>query len=131
MSREELASLVDKCVFMNCAGFIRIRDKHFYDENVYLGMLAPPFFSSSPSLLSPSQFLIVALSEPLDDTRIHPEDYRLARKMAADALDCEGDGAVLQECIYAIMEKPKTLDEIGMFLSPPTFFLSLPRTYTH
>eukprot|EP00026_Physarum_polycephalum_P000177 Phypoly_transcript_00177.p1 GENE.Phypoly_transcript_00177~~Phypoly_transcript_00177.p1 ORF type:complete len:1792 (+),score=500.68 Phypoly_transcript_00177:82-5457(+) len=87
-SRDELTSFVDKCVFMNCAGFIRIRDKHFYNENVEL--------------------------EPLDDTRIHPEDYRLARKMAADALDREGEDAVLQECIYAIMEKPKKLDDIDL-----------------
>ena len=27
--------------------------------------------------------------DPLDDTRIHPEDYELARKMATDALELD------------------------------------------
>ncbi|KAJ2615955.1 Transcription elongation factor spt6 [Coemansia sp. RSA 1365] len=33
-----------------------------------------------------------AALDVLDDTRIHPEDYDLARKMALDALDIEDDG---------------------------------------
>lgn len=33
--------------------------------------------------------------------------------MAADALDIEGEDAILQECIYSIMAKPKKLDDIG------------------
>ncbi|KAJ2991544.1 Transcription elongation factor spt6 [Globomyces sp. JEL0801] len=50
-------------IFVNCASFIRIRDFHFaagYRESQY---------------------------DILDDSRVHPEDYDLARKMAADALD--------------------------------------------
>jgi transcription elongation factor SPT6 len=52
-------------VFLNSASFIRIRDFHF--NSIYH-----------------EQTLDV-----LDDTRVHPEDYALARKMAADALDLE------------------------------------------
>jgi transcription elongation factor SPT6 len=58
-------------VFMNCASYIRVREIHFlssYHE----------------------QHLDV-----LDDTRVHPEDYDLARKMAADALDIED--AILED----------------------------------
>lgn len=51
-------------IFMNCAAFIRIRPRHF--KNDLDGKL-----------------------DVLDDTRIHPEDYDLARKMAADALDID------------------------------------------
>ncbi|KAI8824048.1 SH2 domain-containing protein [Fimicolochytrium jonesii] len=63
-------SLCGKRVFMNCASFIRIRARNFarYEANL----------------------------DVLDDTRIHPEDYDLARKMAADALDYE-DAAVEDE----------------------------------
>jgi transcription elongation factor SPT6 len=67
---ESRADLVQKLgigatVFLNSASFIRIRDFHFnsgYHEQQL---------------------------DVLDDTRVHPEDYALARKMAADALDLE------------------------------------------
>lgn len=54
---------------MNCSAFIRIRSRHFARYEAVLDVL--------------------------DDTRVHPEDYDLARKMAADALDY--DDAVLEE----------------------------------
>ncbi|KAJ3101887.1 Transcription elongation factor spt6 [Phlyctochytrium planicorne] len=54
--------MVTSSVFMNCASFIRIRKQHLYSDAQY---------------------------DVLDDTRIHPEDYDLARKMAADALDID------------------------------------------
>lgn len=60
-----------RTVFINCASFIRIRQVHFRS-------------SYRDSLI-----------DVLDDTRVHPEDYELARKMAADALDL--DDAVLEE----------------------------------
>lgn len=50
---------------VNCASFIRIRAFHFI-----------------------SSYRETQL-DVLDDTRIHPEDYELARKMAADALDID------------------------------------------
>lgn len=57
--------------------------------------------------------LIVTIQDPLDDTRIHPGDYRLAAKMASDALDREGDDDYIIEQIF---KKPKKLDEIGKFV---------------
>ncbi|GAV29275.1 hypothetical protein PMKS-002757 [Pichia membranifaciens] len=56
-----LKQLVTKTVFMNCAPFIEIPVPDRFDKDVEL----------------------------LDATRIHPEDYDLARKMASDALDLE------------------------------------------
>jgi transcription elongation factor SPT6 len=53
-------------VYMNCASFIRIR--HYHCVKRRRGD---------------------AMYDVLDDTRIHPEDYELARKMAADALDVD------------------------------------------
>ncbi|KAJ3290217.1 Transcription elongation factor spt6 [Borealophlyctis nickersoniae] len=49
-------------VFMNCASFIRIRKDPDESDDYY---------------------------DVLDDTRIHPEDYDLARQMAADVMDAE------------------------------------------
>lgn len=53
--------LTSKNVFMNCAPFLEIPAGDHYDKN----------------------------SDLLDATRIHPEDYDLAIKMAGDALDLE------------------------------------------
>ncbi|KTW28720.1 chromatin-remodeling histone chaperone SPT6 [Pneumocystis jirovecii RU7] len=55
-------SIVTRNIFINCASFLKIP----YDDN-----------STSDS------------SEILDSTRVHPEDYELARKMAADALELD------------------------------------------
>jgi hypothetical protein len=46
--------------------------------------------------------------------------------MAADALDREGEDAVMQECIYSIMEKPKKLDDIGTLPPPSSLSALLP-----
>eukprot|EP01114_Cavostelium_apophysatum_P013868 TRINITY_DN3454_c0_g1_i4.p1 TRINITY_DN3454_c0_g1~~TRINITY_DN3454_c0_g1_i4.p1 ORF type:complete len:1553 (-),score=591.00 TRINITY_DN3454_c0_g1_i4:61-4719(-) len=83
-SREELESLpnMGPVVFTNCAGFIRIRDKYF-KKNEDLNVL--------------------------DDTRVHPDDYSLVRKMATDALEKDGD-----EVIEELMRKPKKLEEIDL-----------------
>lgn len=89
-------------MYANCAGFIRVSDKYFVHSRARLGELLHSFNIVSPNSNS---------TDPLDDTRIHPEDYRLARKMAADALDREDD---YEKCIKDIMNKPKKLDDIGM-----------------
>ncbi|KAJ2409459.1 Transcription elongation factor spt6, partial [Coemansia sp. RSA 2530] len=59
-SRNDLVTrrLCTRCVFVNCASFLRIRP---------------------------------AVADALDATRIHPQDYILAYKMALDALDIEED----------------------------------------
>ncbi|CDK27228.1 unnamed protein product [Kuraishia capsulata CBS 1993] len=70
-SRQELVTkeLMSRHVFINCASFLIID----YDESME------------------------ADGEPLDSTRIHPEDYDLARKMATDALDLdEGDREIVE-----------------------------------
>ncbi|KAF5373643.1 hypothetical protein D9758_000608 [Tetrapyrgos nigripes] len=63
-------SILTTKIFLNAAGFLRIlqeqdyiKSKHRADDDQ-----AP---------------------DPLDDTRIHPEDYELARKMATDALELD------------------------------------------
>lgn len=57
-------------IFLNCASFLRIPQ------------------SKSRALSSDDDVEAVTL---LDETRIHPEDYALAEKMAADALDLDED----------------------------------------
>ena len=74
LSRAELVTSfsLGRKVFTNCAGFIRI--------------------SAMKAKRGKSR---VAPEEPLDATRIHPESYDLARKMAADALELD-DATTLQ-----------------------------------
>ncbi|ORY42146.1 hypothetical protein BCR33DRAFT_698681 [Rhizoclosmatium globosum] len=55
--------MLGRVIFMNSASFIQIHKKHFKRTN--------------------------ALLDVLDYTRIHPEDYDIARKMAAGALDID------------------------------------------
>ncbi|ODV74446.1 chromatin-remodeling histone chaperone SPT6 [Cyberlindnera jadinii NRRL Y-1542] len=57
-------------IFLNCASFLRIPQ------------------SKSRALRSEDEVEAVTV---LDETRIHPEDYALAEKMAADALDLDED----------------------------------------
>ncbi|GAA5884951.1 hypothetical protein JCM3774_000862 [Rhodotorula dairenensis] len=63
-----LHGLTTKNIFVNVAGFLRIRQD---DLDADLGRDVDN--SEDPDVL--------------DDTRIHPEDYDVARKMAADAMD--------------------------------------------
>lgn len=57
-------------IFLNAAGFLRI--------------------SRDPEVkLSKNRHADDDVQDPLDDTRIHPEDYELARKMATDALELD------------------------------------------
>ncbi|KAI9353802.1 SH2 domain-containing protein [Obelidium mucronatum] len=55
--------MLGRAIFMNAASFIKIHKKHFKRTNAPLDVL--------------------------DNTRIHPEDYDIARKMAAGALDID------------------------------------------
>ena len=48
----------------------------------------------------------------LDATRIHPENYVLAKKIAKDALDVEKDDK--DECVQMIMAQPHKLDDLDM-----------------
>jgi transcription elongation factor SPT6 len=89
--------------FTNCAGFIKI---------------------------VPERKKRALLAEPLDGTRIHPESYELARKMAADALelddpttlqrrqdifgddDSEAEDAEISRAIVQVMREPRKLDDL-------------------
>ncbi|KAH9808979.1 SH2 domain-containing protein [Melampsora americana] len=66
ISRNELITqeLVTKNIFYNCAGFLRIKQGDLTTAR-----------ETEPDIL--------------DDTRIHPEDYYVARKMAADAQELD------------------------------------------
>lgn len=64
------SSLLTTKIFLNAAGFLRI--------------------SRDPEVkLSKNRHADDDVQDPLDDTRIHPEDYELARKMATDALELD------------------------------------------
>ena len=58
--------------------------------------------------------------DPLDSTRIHPEDYELARKMATDALDLDEEDIHDEHPSYAVglmiqdEENAKKLDELNL-----------------
>lgn len=129
-SRAELVTVYEmgRRTFTNCAGFIKIT--------------SPPSKGSSSSKSSKvnsnnSRSSTQNLLEPLDGTRIHPESYELARKMAADALELDdpsvikrqqqdifGDDddededndhnqrEILAKAINQIMAEPKKLDDL-------------------
>lgn len=87
-SREELEPLLGSAVFFNAAGFLRVRAKYLTEEDEV---------------------------ELLDDTRVHPDDYGFARKMAADALEAqETDGEAMQRLLRDIMADPAKLDDIDL-----------------
>ena len=67
------SSLLTTKIFLNSAGFLRIVND------------ATPMVKHSKN----RQLEDAELSDPLDNTRIHPEDYELARKMATDALELD------------------------------------------
>lgn len=97
-NRFELVSneIAGKTIFMNCASFLVI-----------------PWEEQDVS----SAYRSLEETEILDSTRIHPEDYELARKMAADALeldeedlvDLENQGGVVAQLMD---DDPEKLNEL-------------------
>lgn len=95
--RTDLVGLFGKKVYANCASFLRID---------------PKFVTPADSVGNG------AMAEPLDVTRIHPESYYIARKMAANALDVEespeddiyNQGVLVEE----VMEHAEKLDELDL-----------------
>jgi transcription elongation factor SPT6 len=81
-SRQDLieGEICSANIFMNCASFIRIKERHFLNKRHLYGI------------------------DPLDDSRIHPEDYDIARKMAADALDVDDTTADLENPSQHVIE---------------------------
>lgn len=76
---------VGKVVFFSCAGFIRI--------------VLPPGIKPDRDF------------DALDNTRIHPENYKLAIKIAMDALDMEDED---DECIEKVMRNSKKLEDLDL-----------------
>ncbi|KAJ7774503.1 transcription elongation factor SPT6 [Mycena maculata] len=95
------AGLLTKTLFINAAGFLRILP----NEDIKPGNLRADD-ENAP--------------DPLDDTRIHPEDYELARKMAMDALEYDDEDVVERHpswVVSLIMEDPdneKKLSELNL-----------------
>lgn len=79
-------------VFMNCASFIKLDTVALSDE-------------------FPDEHIT-----PLDSTRIHPESYGLAKKIAMDALDYDEDASeeATANAIEEIMENPEKLDDLDL-----------------
>lgn len=90
-------------IFLNAAGFLRITQ----DSDI-----------PKPSKNRHSEEVDIA--DPLDSTRIHPEDYELARKMATDALELDEEDIHDEHpshVITLIMNDPdreKKLDELNL-----------------
>jgi transcription elongation factor SPT6 len=83
-------------------------------RNALLEHVGPRVFANCAS------FIIISGGkrdgEPLDATRIHPENYTLARKMAADALELSLDEqdseTAATEAVRKIMQQPGRLDDL-------------------
>ncbi|KAI0273742.1 transcription elongation factor Spt6 [Gloeopeniophorella convolvens] len=96
------ASLLTTKIFLNAAGFLRIPQESFS--------------KSSKSRHNEDG----DVQDPLDNTRIHPEDYDLARKMATDALELDEEdvhGEHPSHVVSLIMDDDdnvKKLDELNL-----------------
>ncbi|KAI0035919.1 transcription elongation factor SPT6 [Vararia minispora EC-137] len=96
------ANLLTTKIFLNAAAFLRIPQ-----ENVGK--------SSKHRHIDESD-----AQDPLDDTRIHPEDYDLARKMASDALEVDEEDYQGEHPSYTVSlimddtDKSKKLDDLNL-----------------
>lgn len=94
VSRQQLVKELGmtSAIFINCAGFIKLDTDTLSDD-------------------FPDELIT-----PLDSTRIHPQSYGLAKKIASDALDYE-EGAseeVTANSIEEILENPEKLDDLDL-----------------
>ncbi|XP_034831769.1 transcription elongation factor SPT6 [Maniola hyperantus] len=91
---ENRTQLVTVChmgpkVFINCSGFIRIDTSSLGDSTE-------------------------AYIEVLDGSRVHPETYEWARKMAVDALEYEDEDANPAGALEEILEAPERLKDLDL-----------------
>ncbi|KAK7746295.1 Transcription elongation factor spt6 [Cytospora paraplurivora] len=83
------AQAVIKGINMN-GGVVNSRDELVGDpDNNKLPVVGPKVWDNCASFLFIEYDTSNPQSEPLDNTRVHPEDYELGRKMAADALELD------------------------------------------
>lgn len=76
-------------VFINCAGFIKIDTNSLGDSTE-------------------------AYVEVLDGSRVHPETYEWARKMAVDALEYDDEDANPAGALEEILESPERLKDLDL-----------------
>ncbi|XP_063222520.1 transcription elongation factor SPT6 isoform X2 [Bacillus rossius redtenbacheri] len=91
---ENRTQLVTSChmgpkVFINCAGFVRIDTNSLGDSTE-------------------------AYVEVLDGSRVHPETYEWARKMAVDALEYDDEDANPAGALEEILESPERLKDLDL-----------------
>ncbi|KAI2605890.1 transcription elongation factor Spt6 [Hypoxylon fragiforme] len=83
------ATSVIKAINTN-GGVVNSRDELVGDpDNNKLPVVGPRVWNNCASFLYIEYDATNPTSEPLDNTRVHPEDYELGRKMAADALELD------------------------------------------
>ncbi|KAI0849321.1 transcription elongation factor Spt6 [Daldinia vernicosa] len=83
------ATSVIKAINTN-GGVVNSRDELVGDpDNNKLPVVGPRVWNNCASFLYIEYDATNPSSEPLDNTRVHPEDYELGRKMAADALELD------------------------------------------
>ncbi|KAI1160279.1 transcription elongation factor SPT6 [Nemania serpens] len=83
------ATSVIKTINTN-GGVVNTREELVGDpDNKKLPVVGPRVWNNCASFLSIEFDATNPTSEPLDNTRVHPEDYELGRKMAADALELD------------------------------------------
>lgn len=83
------ATAVIKAINMN-GGAVNSRDELVGDpDNNKYPVVGPNVWMNCASFLYMEYDPSNPSSEPLDNTRVHPEDYELGRKMAADALELD------------------------------------------
>ncbi|CAG5108685.1 Similar to Spt6: Transcription elongation factor SPT6 (Drosophila melanogaster) [Cotesia congregata] len=92
---ENRTQLVTVChmgpkVFINCSGFIKV-DTTALEERT-----------------------TDAYIEPLDSTRIHPETYEWARKMAVDAMEYEDENSHHVGAVEEVMQTPEKLLDLDL-----------------
>ncbi|KAH9935008.1 transcription elongation factor Spt6 [Fomitopsis serialis] len=95
-------SLLTMTIFLNAAGFLRIIQ------------------DAEPKSTKGRRNEDVDVPDPLDNTRIHPEDYELARKMATDALELDEEDihdehpSQVVSLIMDDSDADKKLDELNL-----------------
>ncbi|KAI0024306.1 SH2 domain-containing protein [Xylariomycetidae sp. FL0641] len=83
------ATSVIKAINLN-GGVVNSREELVGDpDNNKLAVVGPRVWHNCASFLFIEYDATNPASEPLDNTRVHPEDYELGRKMAADALELD------------------------------------------
>ncbi|TVY30514.1 Transcription elongation factor SPT6 [Lachnellula hyalina] len=104
------ATAVLKTINQN-GGIVNTRDELVGDPDSHkLPVVGPRVWNNCASFLSIDYDSSNAMSDYLDNTRVHPEDYELGRKMAADALELDeedvkaevdegGPGAIVRKLI--------------------------------